>query len=87
MHCCTIVCSQVVLIASGSSFESVIDRDQYVLDPAVLQLGDHLQPEPRPLSVSSPAQMPRMSRSPFVVTPITAEIRGVADLPVPDLHR
>ena len=45
MHCCTTVSSHTVVIASGSAFEPVADGDAHVLDAAVLQLGQHLQPE------------------------------------------
>ena len=36
---------QVCPIASGSPFEPVADHHAGVLDPTILQLGEHLQPE------------------------------------------
>ena len=49
MHCST-VCSQAVLDRLRQPLQPVTDSDQHVLDTAVLHLGEHLQPEPRPFS-------------------------------------
>ena len=73
-----------MVIASGRAFEAVADRDADVLDAAVLQLGQHLQPElgafaavtgPQPEDVAFPAHG----------DPDDHIDRLVADLPVADL--
>jgi hypothetical protein len=54
----------------GEGLQAVADRDADVLNAAVLQLGQHLQPELGALT-AAPAHNPRMSRSPRTVTPTT----------------
>ena len=50
MQVCTMVSSHTVLIASGQTLQPVADRDAHVPDAAVVQLGEHLQPELRALA-------------------------------------
>jgi hypothetical protein len=69
--CCTMVCSQVVAIASGNPFNPSHTAISTSATPRVLQLDEHLQPEAGALAAAPPAQIPRMSRSPAVVTPMT----------------
>ena len=65
-------------------FETVADGDQDVLDATVLQLGEYLQPEPRPFAAITgpdPQNLPLPGRG-----DAHHDIeRGVADLPVSDL--
>lgn len=70
MHCCTTVRSHVVLIASGSPFSPSQTAMNTSSTPrffnSVNTCSQNLAP-----SAPSPAQIPRMSRSPFAVTPMT----------------
>ena len=71
MQACTVVRSQTLLMASGSPLRpSQTAMHTSASDAAVLQLGQHLQPNFAP-SPPSPSHRPKMSRSPFTVTPIT----------------
>ncbi len=53
------------------ALQAITDGDADIVDAAVLDLGEHAQPELRALAAASPAQRPRMSRSPLTLTPIT----------------
>lgn len=72
MHYCTTVCSQVVLIASRSPFNpshtAIITSTMPWFFTSEKICSQNLAP-----SAPSPAQMPRMSRSLFIVTPMTTE--------------
>jgi hypothetical protein len=52
------------------ALEPIADSDQHIFNAPVLQLGEDLQPEPGTLAAVA-AQMPRISRSPFTVAPMT----------------
>lgn len=51
-HCCTMVCSHVVVIASGRPFEPVTHRDQRIGHTIGLQPSEDMQPEPRPFAAT-----------------------------------
>jgi hypothetical protein len=44
-HACTVASGQVVVTASGKPFQAIADQDARVLDPTVLDLGEHAEPE------------------------------------------
>ena len=70
MHCCTTVRSQVVVIASGKPFSPSHTAISTSSTPRFFS-SENTCSQNRAPSAPSPAQIPRMSRSPLVVTPIT----------------
>ncbi|MBP2217093.1 hypothetical protein H4V95_002284 [Arthrobacter sp. CAN_C5] len=70
MHCCTTVCSQVVLIASGRLLSPSRTAMNTSSTPRFFSLEKTYNQNLAPSAPSLP-QIPRMSRSPFVVKPMT----------------
>jgi mutator family transposase len=71
MHCCTMVCSQVVVIASGSTLSPSPTAISTSSTPRFFNSVNTCNQNRAPSPPSPPAQVPRMSRSPATVTPMT----------------
>src|SRR5829696_2627353 len=87
MQVCTIVAGHRWVTTSGSPFrpsQTVTDREEHVLDPAVAQVGQHTHPELRALPAGPGLQahnLPLAGQG----DPDRSVERPVRDLPVPDL--
>ena len=72
MQVCTVARGNTAVTLSGQAFEPVTDQEEDVRDAAVLQIGEHRQPELRRLPATSAGPDPEDVRWPSRSTPIAA---------------
>jgi hypothetical protein len=84
MQACTIAAGQVVVTASGRPAQSVADGDAHVFDAAVLDLGQHREPELRALPAIAGPQPEDVALTAAGDSDRHVD-RAVHDLPVADL--